>query len=124
VTLTGPAYIYSATVLNTHDGDTATMVVALGFDVTIRLKCRLSGLNARELASPGGPEARDHLAQMLAAGPVTVESVHWDQFGGRFDAVVYAGGVNVCAQMIADGYASPWNGRGPRPVPPWPIASA
>lgn len=119
-----PNYVYDATVVSVHDGDTATLDCDLGFYVTVRMSCRLSGINARELSSPGGPEARDHLAALIPPGtPVTVASVAVDKFGGRFDGIITIDGAqgSVNDRMVADGYAAIWDGRGKRATPPWPL---
>ena len=117
------AYIYKATVVDVHDGDTFTADIDLGFDVRIRYRVRLAGCNAIELGQPGGYEARAHLLGLLPVGSVClVSSVAFDKYGGRIDAGVQGfGGKWVQDQMIRDGYAAAWDGTGPRPTPPWPI---
>lgn len=118
------ARIYPATILDVHDGDSLRASLSLGFGITFDCAVRLQGLNARELAMPGGPEARDHLAALLPIGaPVTVSVVGPDKFGSRWDAYVISNGVDVGQRMVADGYAAPWNGQGVKPVAPWPIPS-
>lgn len=115
------AYTYKATVIEIHDGDTFTADIDLGFDVRIRYRVRLAGCNAIELKDPGGYPARAHLATLVPVGSVCeVLSVHFDKYGGRIDAHVLADG-DVAGTMIADGYAAPWDGQGPKPTPPWPI---
>jgi endonuclease YncB( thermonuclease family) len=91
---------------------------------------RLLGCNARELAEPGGVEARDHLAGLvldvgvpvgLGRRGVVLTSVKRDKYGGRYDAAVtLPDGSDLVAGLIAGQWAAPWDGRGPRPVPPWP----
>lgn len=127
-------YTYWATVAAVHDGDTVSFFVDLGFNVFLhpvneksreRMSFRLFGCNARELAQPGGPEARDHLAELLPVG-LTVElaSVKRDKYGGRYDAVVtMPDGTDLRDTLIADGWAVPWDGTGPKPIPPWPRPS-
>jgi endonuclease YncB( thermonuclease family) len=118
---TGPAYRYAATVLSVHDGDTFTADVDVGFSVRIRTPLRLRGCNAIELGQPGGQQARDHLASLLVGQVVTVSTVRPDKFGGRYDAAVsLPDGTDLVARLVAEGWAAAWNGRGPRPVPPWP----
>lgn len=112
----------AAVVTAVHDGDTLDLAVDLGFYVTFQLTARLAGMNAIELAMPGGVEARAHLLTLCPVGArvsVTVLSV--DKYGGRYDCLVLAGGVDLSARMIADGYAAFWNGKGPKPVPVWPL---
>lgn len=124
-------YTYSATVAAVHDGDTLSFVIDLGFNIFLhpvndrdreRMSFRLLGCNARELSQPGGPEARDHLAQLLPAGAkVTVTSLKPDKYGGRWLAVVtLADGSDLVRQLVDEGWAAPWDGTGPKPIPPWP----
>jgi endonuclease YncB( thermonuclease family) len=135
-------YTYRGQVLAVHDGDSVRIDldligiagrhhdVDLGFDVhlighrlRLREDVRLLGCNARELAQPGGQEARDHLAQLLPIGTwVTVQTFKPDKFGGRWLAKITApNGSDVSAQMVHDGYAAVWDGVGPKPVPDWPM---
>lgn len=121
-----PAYRYEAVITAVHDGDTLTADVSLGFGVWVRAQVfRLVGCNARELADPGGPEARDNLAGLLLppslTPAVTLTSIKPDKFGGRWDCVItLPAGVDLVAKLVAEGWAAPWNGRGAKPVPPWP----
>lgn len=135
-------YTYRGQVLTVHDGDTLRIDldlvgvagkhkdVELGFDLHItahrlrlREDVRLRGCNARELDMPGGPEARDHLAQLLPAGVwVSVQTFKPDKYGDRWEAqITLPDGRDVTAVMCTDGYAAPWNGQGPKPVPTWPL---
>jgi endonuclease YncB( thermonuclease family) len=139
------AYTYRGEVVEIHDGDTLRVDldlvgvagrhadVELGFDVHIaahrlrlREDVRLKGCNAIELAAPGGVEARDFLAQLIPIGtPVTVRTFKPDKYGDRYDALIAtADGRDVTTVMCAAGYAAPWNGQGPKPVPPWPLPTA
>ncbi len=121
------AYVYKGTVEEVHDGDTCTILLDLGFNISIRYRVRLAGCNAIELKDPGGPEARAHLLELLPVGSVClVSSVAFDKFGGRIDANVStpATPLTVAARMVADGYAAAWDGTGPRPTPPWPNPNA
>jgi endonuclease YncB( thermonuclease family) len=36
------------------------------------------------------------------------------------DGVVYLGGQNINQLLVDQGWAVPWDGRGPQPLPPWP----
>lgn len=120
--MAGPSYVYRATVVSVHDGDTLTLDVDLGFFVHVVVPFRLAGINARELAQPGGPEARDHLAMLLPAGAVvTVASIKPDKFGGRWDAAITCDIFgDLAAELVASQWAAAWDGTGPKPVPPWP----
>lgn len=129
---------YPAAVLSVHDGDTLTALLDEGADNFWRTAVRLDGGNAIELRNPGGAEAQQELAQLVApVTPVTVvdlfallngpraaqiEVLRYDKYSGRVDGrVVLPDGRDVVQTMIAAGYMAAWNGEGPRPVPPWPI---
>lgn len=119
-------YTYNARVVTVHDGDTLTLDVDLGFFTHVVVPFRILGMNARELSEPGGPEARDHLIELLPVGTsVTITSVKPDKFGGRYDAVISwhndgGGDVDVAGLLIVNQWAAAWNGLGVKPVPPWP----
>lgn len=114
---------YPAVVFSVHDGDTATLTASMGWDTYRLSPIRLWQMNAIELAQPGGPEARDHLMAMLPVGQVvTLISHGYDKFSNRTDGqIILPSGIDVGAQMVTDGYAAFWNGKGPRPVPSWPL---
>lgn len=123
--MTNPAYRYAATIDRVIDGDTLTASVDLGFHVWLRGQTfRFLGLNARELSQPGGTEARDNLVALLPPSTaVTLTSVKPDKYGDRMLAVVtLADGSDLTTLLIAAGWAAPWDGRGAKPVPPWPRA--
>lgn len=124
--MAGPVYTYAAAVTAVHDGDTLHVLAALGFHISFDVDCRLWGLNARELAMPGGPEARDHLAALCPPGTVvTFRSVGADKYGRWLGVITLPDGRDVATQMIRDGMAAPWDGKGsPAPVAPWPIPAA
>lgn len=115
---------YAGSVASTVDGDTVRVqVVDPLLAVPVVLTVRVAGVNARELHDPGGREARDALASLLAPGTVvTMRAVRPDKYAGRVDAnmVTAAGGVDVGAWLVGQGWAAPWTGVGARPVPPWP----
>jgi endonuclease YncB( thermonuclease family) len=114
---------YPVTVVRVIDGDTVLVDLDLGFWMTARLSCRLAACNAIESNQPGGSEAHTHLAALLPVGTVTTtRSIGVDKYSGRFDGyLALPDGRDATAVMIADGYAAPWNGKGKRPTPPWPI---
>lgn len=118
-----PAYTYRALVQRVVDGDTFIADVDLGFNLWVHQQSfRLLGCNAREHDAPGGPEAVQHLTDLLSAGtPVTLTSVKPDKFGGRYDATVtLAGGADLVQVLIQSQWAAAWDGAGTKPLPPWP----
>lgn len=114
---------FPAVVQSVYDGDTCDLLCDLGMAVWRAVTVRLSGCNARELRDPGGHEARDHMLGLIPVGSkVTLISLGWDKYGDRIDGrVTLADDRDLSRTMILDGYAASWNGKGARPVPPWPI---
>jgi micrococcal nuclease len=126
------AYVRAVDVVRVIDGDTVVVDVDLGFYVTARMSCRIEGINAPDRGEGGHSEAAAKLAELLGRGEVTVESIRADKYAGRFDAfMVVVGPVvdgvrtawDVGRTLVAEGYAVPWDGRGPRPLVPWPVPS-
>ena len=73
----GEPYVYNATVVTVHDGDTLKVDIDLGFRVTLRgVDLRLQDVFAPELNEPGGIPARDKLRALIPAGSkVLVQTV-------------------------------------------------
>lgn len=122
-------YVRTVTDWEVIDGDTFRCRVELGFYISAYLSCRLIGINAPDDGEPGKAESADMLDDLLSAslfgGTITVRSVKADKYAGRFDAVVWVtspagAAVNANQRMIDLGYAVPWNGKGKRPLVPWP----
>jgi endonuclease YncB( thermonuclease family) len=118
-------YIRRARYVENHDGDTATLVVRLGWGVTIGepFTFRVLGVNCPELRDPGGVAAQAFTAAWFAAGgaakwPFVVESVIFDKYGGRFDGHIWrvGDGANLGDDLLAAGHAKRWDGKGARPV--------
>ena len=121
-------YDYTATIESVTDGDTCVALIDLGFSILHRVNVRLFGCNAAEHATPGGDAATAHLRTLLPAGTrVGLRSRGVDKYGGRTDASLLLADatgkltVDLVTGLIADGWAAPWNGTGPKPVPVWPI---
>ncbi len=116
-------YTYRATIEAVHDGDTIVVSLDMGRHLWILgAKHRLAGCNARELADPGGPQARDNLIALLPVfTSVTLKSLKPYKYGDEYMAdITLLDGRDLVPLLIAAQWAAPWNGRGERPVPPWP----
>ena len=104
----GPVPPAEAAVVEVIDGDTITVTMN-GVPQVVRL----IGIDAPELDACGGPEAREHLAALLAAGTFTLteggDGEDRDQYDrllryvtdGTSDPVVFDAG----RSMLTDGYA-------------------
>jgi endonuclease YncB( thermonuclease family) len=93
------ATIPDAAVLSVSDGDGIAVRVE-----SRRIRIRLEGIDAPELAQPFGPEARAHLVRLVEERRVTLHMTGADQ-GGRVLARVELGGVDVNLRMVRDGFA-------------------
>jgi endonuclease YncB( thermonuclease family) len=108
-----PAYRYRATAVAVHDGDTFTARVDVGFRTTVELELRIADVYAPELNEPRGQEARGTLSQLLAVGPLIVETRKAKRTGRdlrsfeRYVADVWTWtGLNVAEALIAAGVAT------------------
>jgi endonuclease YncB( thermonuclease family) len=75
-------YTYQVDVIEVIDGDTLKVAVPLGFGFTTVQKLRLRGLDAPEIVSADGQEAKDFLEERLlkANMPVIIKTVKSDKY--------------------------------------------
>jgi endonuclease YncB( thermonuclease family) len=67
-------------------------------------RIRVQGLNAPELADPGGFEASQRLASLLREGPVRIVPKATDRYG-RTVAQVFVNDRDVASVLKSEGYA-------------------
>jgi endonuclease YncB( thermonuclease family) len=130
---------YPMVVVSVTDGDSFRAFHDRGGNDWWLIGIRLHGIAARELSDPGGPEAREYLRGLLS--PISppmlsdmflprwqgeCESLKWDKYADRMHARVWLPGFthDVSTLLIQAGFATPWDGRGAQPKPPWPISPA
>lgn len=116
-------YQYNATIERVIDGDTLVLSLDLGFGIWLhRQTFRLVGINARELREIGGADAAAYLRMIAPPGTTcTISSVKNDKYGGRYDARIALPDIpDVASHLVERGWASAWNGTGPKPTPTWP----
>lgn len=113
---------YPARVIRVHDGDTVVLDIDLGFDHLIsgvdldgktRLSCRVFGINAPELSTMAGQNAKAYAETLLPVGArCEVTSHGWDKYGGRFDATIklLPGEADFATLMIEAGHAVAYSG--------------
>jgi len=119
----GLMYTYAATITRIIDADSLVVDLDMGRHLWVRdAKHRLNGCNARANTDPGGVEARDNLAVLLPVGAVvTLHSLKPYKYGDEYMAdITLPDGRDLVPLLIAEQWAAPWNGRGAKPVPPWP----
>lgn len=105
-------YEYAATIVNVVDGDTVHARVDLGIDIDATITLRLYGINAPELTTQQGKDAKAHLISLLtqpptSGGPVTIRTVkdHKEKYGRYLATIILADGSNANQRMVDDGYA-------------------
>jgi micrococcal nuclease len=109
-------YTYKATVVRVVDGDTAELIIDLGFTVQWRSTCRFFGVNTPELRSKDVDEkakallAREFTKANLNEGAIVIiKSKDLDKYG-RPLVDVYCGkdySIHLNAALIDAGLAKP-----------------
>jgi endonuclease YncB( thermonuclease family) len=70
-------------------------------------RIRLEGVDAPEMATPFGEPAKNHLAALLAAGPVACQDTGARTYNRVVARCFTADGRNLDAAMVEDGWATP-----------------
>ncbi|MDD5218761.1 MAG: DUF1016 N-terminal domain-containing protein [Candidatus Omnitrophica bacterium] len=101
----GDLFTYEAYLVRVLDGDTVSMVIDLGFGFRTVQTLRLRGLDAAEIMTNEGQEAKKALEEMLGGkGPVLVRTTRSDKYD-RYLADIFANGDYVNQKLIEGGYA-------------------
>jgi micrococcal nuclease len=117
-------YIYKAELIRVVDGDTVDLVIDLGFDTSRRERFRLYGIDAPEMRTAAGKEAKAWLWEALQPlEAIYVQTIQLETKAkrdkyGRFLAVLYGDLATVTmvmreslhpasinARMITEGHA-------------------
>lgn len=98
-------FSYRVKVLEITDGDTFWALVDLGFGITTKQQLRLRGLDAPEIETAEGKEAKAFLESVLASPlPVIITSSHSDKYD-RYLADVWVGERYINQELIDQGLA-------------------
>lgn len=115
-------YRYDVIVRKVIDGDTIVVDLDYGFSQWHHgMVIRLHGINAPELSTPEGKEARRHLMKLLsevALAKFELETIRDkpDKYGGRYLGILLRkNAISINAQMVLDGHAVIWDGKGAKP---------
>lgn len=98
-----PLFAYSNSdmkLIEVHDGDTVTLSYKNGK----KIKVRLFGIDAPELAQLYGEASKKHLYSLLVKKNIEMKKEDKDTYN-RIVATIYVDGNNINLQMIKDGYA-------------------
>ena len=81
-------YYYHATLEEVIDGDTLRLELDVGFDISLRVLVRLAGINASEIDTKKGREAKAFIEKQLKRANIVVETRRREKFG-RYLVVLY-----------------------------------
>jgi len=127
-------YEYAAKLLKTTDGDTAVLMLDVGFNIHIEVDVRLKGINAPETHSTNpeekaaGEKAASQLNLLLVRGPLTVKTERTsknvvadkqEKYGRYLATITNGAGLDVATEMLKTGNAIAYSGVGARPTWPW-----
>ena len=108
-------YQYKATITDVYDGDSVTAIVDLGFKISIKLKLRLSGINAPEIRGEEkslGLVSKERLSQLILNKEVIIKtSKDRQEKYGRWLAEIYLPDQikSVNELLVSEGLASPYS---------------
>ena len=101
-------------IVKIYDGDTITVSIRLGFNITTKQTFRLANIDTPEIKGderPDGIISRDWLRERLSKAMENngiVIKTYKDTKGkyGRYIAEIFVDGVNINKQLLAEGLAS------------------
>jgi endonuclease YncB( thermonuclease family) len=97
-------YTYKAYTERVVDGDTVWVVVEAGFDIVLRQKLRLRGINAPEMNTKGGKTAKAFLKRTLDSVEFIVIKTHGgDKYDRYLAGIFYLPGENDPQRVAHDG---------------------
>jgi micrococcal nuclease len=106
-------YEYSATLVRVIDGDTVQMDVDLGFNITIREHFRLEAINAPEVSTQDGRDAKKFLSERLSISQKLVirtsKPLRQEKYGRWLASIYEINSEKSINQILVDlGYAKPY----------------
>ena len=99
-------YNYKATVERIIDADTVEFTIDVGFKTYMRMNMRLAGIDAPEMRTQEGKDAKVWLEGQLPIGhEVTLDVFKVADKYGRYLAYVTYNGTNMNQELIKNGHA-------------------
>lgn len=101
-------YEYKCTVIRVIDGDTVDCSVDLGFEVSVKQRFRLMGINAPETKTPEGKKAKARLQELMPEGAVMFVKTFKDKkekYGRYLGRFYDDDGHEVNERMVLEGLA-------------------
>lgn len=107
-------YVRNAVIVDIVDADTVRVDIDLGFDCNHKLTVRLEGIDAPEMRTAKGKEAKAYLESIMPEGSqVTIQTFKDNREKyGRYLAKLFVPGVaaSVNDTLIAQGHAKAYDG--------------
>ena len=110
-------YTYKIKLERVVDGDTVDADIDLGFDVSVKKRIRLQGINApesrtRDLEEKArGLAAKDKLVDLLGDGEFVIESKEVGKYG-RVLGTLHIEDININQTLVDEGFAVEyWGGK-------------
>ena len=101
------------------DGDTVDLLIDLGFDLSIKIRVRMSGINAWESRTRNlkekklGLAAKDRLRELceqaMEKESLKILSTKKEKYG-RYLGVLYGNGKNINDLLVSEGHAHLYDG--------------
>lgn len=106
-------YEYTATVLRVVDGDTVWLDIDLGMDTYTRKSIRIYGIDAPELSTEAGKEAKVAVQKLLPVGSLVLLHTikdHKEKYGRYLGEIFLDDDVDLGSLLIEKGLAKPYDG--------------
>ena len=113
-------YTYEATVTRVVDGDTLDLTVDLGFDMAVKIRVRLNGIDTPESRTRDlrekrfGLMATERVRALIPADHKVIARIHLDQQGkfGRYLAnILLPCGRDLATLLVLEHLAVPYHGQ-------------
>ncbi len=96
-------YTYGAEVVRVVDGDTLWVEIDCGFDVWVKQKLRLRGIDCPELGTPEGRWAQAFVEEMLATSRVVLCTSRADKYDRYLADVFYGAEAEASSHILEKG---------------------
>lgn len=113
-----PSFTYAAAVERVVDADTLDVAIDLGFRIQFRVRVRVAGIDAPELSTEAGKQAKAFVVRFLSGDDgnprsVVLRTYKPDKYGRALaDVALEIGGVSydLAENLLEAGHAQPYDG--------------
>lgn len=103
-------YTRRVTLVKVHDGDTITVQMDLGYRMLVTLTLRLYRIDAPEMTTPEGKQAKSYLQSLLPKEFYVRTFKDPGEKYGRWLAEIFVKDVNINDALVAAGHARFYDG--------------